>query len=101
MKLALNSETFIKFSIWMSEFVSASVRCSFANFSPFVTTKFTLHFFNCQVWFPYSRYQSLNVVDGLSRPFEFLGLWESLPVVGCLGGSLIGKAINGISKSFI
>ena len=30
MKLALNSATFIKFSTWMSDFVSASVRRSFA-----------------------------------------------------------------------
>ena len=41
-----------------------------------------------KAWFPYSRYQSLSVVDGLSRSLEFLSLWESLPVVGGFSGSL-------------
>ena len=56
MKLALNSATFIKLSTWLSDFVLASVHCSFANdrwrFFLFVTTKFTLHFFN---WYFPSR----------------------------------------------
>ena len=30
----------------------------------------------------------MSVVDGLSRSLEFLGRWESLPVVGGLSGSL-------------
>ena len=30
--------------------------------------------------------------------FEFLGLWESLPIVGCLSGSLI--VFHGRSRSF-
>ena len=51
MKLALNSATFIKLLTLLSEFVSTSVQCSFPNdrwrSSPFVTTKFTHHFFNC------------------------------------------------------
>ena len=50
MELALNSATFIKLPTWLSDFVSASVQCSFANdrwrFSPFVTIKFTHHFFD-------------------------------------------------------
>ena len=41
-----------------------------------------------KTWFPYSRYQSLGVVDGLSQSLEYLGRWESLPVVGGLSGSL-------------
>ena len=97
MKLALNSAIFIKFSIWMSDFVSASVRCSFANFSPFVTTKFTPISSIVKSGF-HIVVIGLNVVDGLSRSFEFLGLWESLPVVGCLLGSLI--AFHGRLRSF-
>ena len=51
------------------------------------------------VWFLYSRYRSVNViVDGLSRSFEFLSLWESLPVVGCLLGSL--TAFHGCLRPF-
>ena len=42
-----------------------------------------------KAWFPYTLYRSLNVVDGFSQSLKFLGLWESLPVVGCLPGSLI------------
>ena len=41
-----------------------------------------------KAWFRYSRYQSLSVIDGLSRSLEYLGRWESLPVVGGLSGSL-------------
>ena len=34
-----------------------------------------------KAWFQYSRYQSLSVVDGLLWSFEYLGRWESQPVV--------------------
>ena len=52
---------------------------------------------NVQAWSPYSRYRSLSAVDGLSRSLEFLGLWESLPVVGSLSGSFM--VVNCLSKS--
>ena len=41
-----------------------------------------------KAWFPYGRYRSLSVVDGLSRSFEYLGRRESLPVLSGLSGSL-------------
>ena len=31
---------------------------------------------NNKAWFPYSRYRSLGVVDGLSESLEYLGHWE-------------------------
>ena len=40
MKLDLDSAIFIKFSTWISDFVSASVQCSFANNRRrYITTK--------------------------------------------------------------
>ena len=54
-----------------------------------------------KAWLPYSRYQSLSVVDGLSQSLEYLGRWELLPVVGGLSGSLtvFHQVVNGLSKS--
>ena len=51
-------------------------------------TVITLLFEDAKAWFPYSRYRSLSVVDGLSRSLEYMGRWESLAVVGGLSGSL-------------
>ena len=67
----------------------------YMKISPFVTTKFTLHFFNCYAWFPYSRYRSLNVVDGLSGVIRVSGSsaitasrWLSFRVVDSLSWPL-------------
>ena len=56
-----------------------------------------------KAWLPYSCYRSLGVVDDLSQSLEYLGRWESLPVVGGLSG-LQGRwqffmVVNGLSKS--
>ena len=58
--------------------------------SRFVTTKFTLISSIVKPGF-YIVVTGCcqNVADGLSLSFEFLGLRQSMPVVGCLSGSLI------------
>ena len=61
---------------------------------------YSCHFFGRlhKAWFPYSRYRSLGVVDSLSQSLEYLGRWESLPVVGSLSGSLaVAKGICFVS----
>ena len=35
-----------------------------------------------KAWFPHSHYRSLSVVDDLAQSLEYLGHWESVPVVG-------------------
>ena len=50
--------------------------------------------FSYRAWFPYSRYRSLSVVDGLSRPLQCLGRWESLPVGGLSGPLTVFSWLN-------